>query len=286
VDTTHHPDITRSSSTPGEEQPTDERRTPTAFRIVAWVVALASLAIGIFGLLEIVLMWLPDGTLVSLLGDDDPSPPELDYRSQFFHIGIVAWTVVPPLFAQLRRPERRVAPMLQVWLGGVALVVVMALVGGLEPIDFVVLAAYTLLAALHPARNELFHPIRFDRFQAGLAAVAAIPWLVRAGVAVDDARSAGDFEVGDSPVHMVEGNVALAVVMLLLVAAIGATDRSSWKLPAWTASLSSIGLGLHALVFDEQAASLPVPWAVAAIAWGLADAGAVVRRTRRTVTTP
>jgi hypothetical protein len=280
VDTTHHPDITRSSSTLGEEQPTDARRTSTAFRIVSWIVALATLAIAIFGLLEIPIMWLPDDTLVSLLGDGDPNPLELDYRSQFFHIGIVAWTLVPPLFAQLRRPGRRVAPLLQVWLGGLALIVVMALVGGLEPQDFIIFGAYTVLAALHPSRSELFRAVRFDRLQAGLAAVAAVPWLIRAAMAVDDARNAGDFEVGESPVHMVEGNVALAVVLMLIVAVLGATDTSSWKLPAWTAALAPAALGVHSLVFDEQAASLPVAWAIAAIAWGGAYAAAIVHRTR------
>lgn len=291
MDTTHRATAV-SSATPtdpgvGLEDTTDERRPSKAFRIISWVVALASLALFIFGLAEIVLMWLSDSTLVSLLAEDgDTNPLELDYRSQFFHIGIVAWSLILALFSLLRAPQRRAAPMLQVLLYGVALIVVMAMVGGLEPIDVIVVAVYTVLVVLFPARSELFSRTQVDRWQVGVLAVGVVPWLVRAGVAVGDARDSGNFEVGGTPVHMIEGNVALAVLAMLGGAAIGATDKSSWRLPAWTAALSSILLGVHALVFDDQAASLPAPWAAAAIAWGVAYAAAIVHRTRRTTLTP
>jgi hypothetical protein len=268
----------RTTTEAAIDQTTGEQPASRAFRIVSWIVALATLMLFGLGLTEIVLMWLPDGALETIF--DETNPLELDYRSQFFHIGIVAWTIIPPLFMLLRRPERRAAPMLQVWLGAVALVVVMILIGGLEAIDIIVLGVFTLLAALFPARSELIRRPRFDRWQVGVLALGAAPWLVRAGVAVGDARDAGDFEVGDSPVRMVEGNVALAAALLLLVAAIGATDTSSWQLSAWTAAIASGLLGLHALVFPQQMASIPAPWAVAAICWGVAYAAATVRRSQ------
>jgi hypothetical protein len=286
VDTTHHPETFRPAASDVESGPATDRPS-RAFRIVSWIVALASLAAFIWGLSEIVLMWLSDSTLVSLLAEDgETNPIELDYRSQFFHIGILNWAIVPSLIVLLRTPQRRTAPMLQVWLGSVALLVVMALVGGPEPIDFIIFGVYTLLIALFPARSEVLRRPSFDRWQIGVLAVGVIPWLVRAGVAVGDARDAGDFEVGGTPVHMIEGNVALAIVVMLLAAVIGSTDKSTWKLPAWTAALSSVLLGVHALVFDDQAASVPAPWAIAAVIWGVAYAAAIVHRNRRTTPAP
>jgi hypothetical protein len=256
-------------------------RASTAFRIVSWVVGLGTVALWVFGLMEPVLMWLSDETLLSLFEEGEPTEIE-NYRSQFFHIGIAVWAVVPSVLVQLRRPERRVAPLMQMWFGAIALVVVMAIVGGLEPIDFVLLAAFTLLAALHPARREMFRRTGVDRAQLGVLAVGAVPWLVRAGVAIGDAWDAKDLpDVDGTPALMIEGNVALAVVLVLLAAAIGATRHSGWKLLAWTAALSPIGIGVHALVFDDQAASVSAPWAVAAVGWGIAYAAATVGRLRR-----
>ncbi len=289
MDSTRHLDTHSPDASPAPPETdiarTDEGVQPSrAFRIVSWVVALALLAGFIWGLAEIVLMWLPDRALTWMLAEDrETAPIELDYRSQFFHIGILNWAILPCLFALLRTPQRRVAPMLQVWLAGVTLIVVMALVGGLEPFDFIVFGVYTVLLALFPARSQLFSMPSFDRWQVGVLALGVVPWLVRAGVAIGDARDAGDFEVAGTPVHMIEGNVAFAVIVMLIAAAIGATNKSTWKLPAWIAAAASVLLGIHALVFPDQAASVPGPWAVAAIAWGIAYAAAIVHRTRRTL---
>ncbi|MEJ2595382.1 MAG: hypothetical protein P8100_09710, partial [bacterium] len=94
-----------------------------AFRIVSWVVGLGTVALWVFGLMEPVLMWLSDETLLSLFEEGEPTEIE-NYRSQFFHIGIAVWAVVPSVLVQLRRPERRVAPLMQMWFGAIALVVV------------------------------------------------------------------------------------------------------------------------------------------------------------------
>lgn len=275
--------IEGSSSTAGKPSSTTGPEPSKVFRILSWVFALFITALWIFGLAEIVLMWLPDDTLVSLLGDGDPDPIELEWRGQFFYIGIAAWTLVPPLFAQLRRPQRRVAAMLQGWLGWIAAVLVLAVTGGLEPIDFVVLAIFTLLAVLHPARREMLRRPSFDRWQVGILAVGVIPWMVRAVVGIGDARDADGLpDVGDTAAHMVASNVSIAVVAMLIAGLLGASDHSSWKLPAWTAGLSSVLLGVHALVFHDQAAAIAAPWAVAAIGWGAVYLAATVNRARRT----
>jgi hypothetical protein len=263
-------------------QSTTQVRPSRAFRIVSWTAALAALAIWIFGLTEIVLMWLSDDALVSLVGEGDPDPALLDYRSQFLHLGIVAWALVLPLLAQLRSPQRRVAPMLQLWLGAVALIVVGALAGVLEPLDIVILTVFSAIAMLHPARGELFRPSSVDRWQLAVLAVGLVPWLVRAGFAVQDAWDAGDLTVVEqSTAQAAWASVPLAVVVMLLAAAVGATHKSSWRLPAWTAAVAAVLIGSHALAFPEQAASLGTPWAVAAIAWGVAFGAATTRRSRR-----
>ncbi len=92
------------------DQPSKKRRI--AFRVVATLVALFILAQQIFGLMELIFMWFPAETVAGMF-EEEVSFIVL-HRAHFMAIGIIAWAVVPSMLVQLRKPERRVAPMVLV----------------------------------------------------------------------------------------------------------------------------------------------------------------------------
>ena len=251
-----------------------------AFRGVSVGVVVVVLLVFLGGLAEMVLRWLSDATLLSLI--DDLAPADLQYRGQFIHVGVVAWAIVPPLVVQLRTPSRRVAPMLQALAVAIASVVVFPLAGAPELLDVAVLAAVGLMAWLHPCAGELVRrPRLYDR-QARIIAVGAVPWLAMAWFNLFEARDAATSDsIADVPPRVLWGHSALVPVVIVLVALVGSTDHGGWRLPAWTATVAAVVVGVHALAYPAQAASLSAPWAVAAIAWGLAFAMATVHRSRR-----
>ena len=261
-----------------ENAPTDPRPT-TTFRVVTWIVSIATFLAFVFGLLEVPLMWLPDDTLLSTL--DDFTPADLDYRVHFYMLGIVAWIVLPPLYVQLRRPERRVAQMLQTWIGVILVVGVMAAVGGISALDAVLLAAVTLVAVLHPARSALHRRPGFDPIQVSAGAVALVPALVWSVWAVLEARGArGLPDVLDTPAQIMWAHVALAPLLCVMAALLGASDHPGWRFSSWTATVVAVLVGAHSLAFADRSAALPVVAAALLIAWGLAYGALTARRTK------
>jgi len=250
-----------------------------AFRILASLTAVAGLAYLLVGMAEVVLMWVPDATLLSLL--DHIKPAELDFRAQFNHIGLISWALFPALAVQLRAPRRRVAPMLQALGVAGAGVVVMAICGSLESVDVAVFAVLALLAWLHPAGGELVRRARLDLRQAVIVAIGALPWLMMAAANVGQAWASAGLDVADTSDTMLWAYSALLPVVIVIMALVGSTDLRGWHLPAWTAALAAIEVGVHSLAFPDQAASLQGPWAVAAVVWGAGFAAASLARSRR-----
>lgn len=251
-----------------------------AFHIVSWLMALGVLVLFIFGLMELVLMWLPDQALMSMI--DDLTAADLQDRGHFNSIGIVAWAFVPAVVVQVRRPQRRVAAMLL----AVAVVVVAAVVYGLSGSlrdwlieDVGLLVPVLLLAVLHPRAAELVRRPRWDATMGGLVALAVVPWLVYAfGQAQLQWRNAA----GDTHAGLEHWAVsALMAVTIVLAGLIGATDHAGWRLPAWFAALASMEYGFHSLVFPDVPSNAPTLWAVTLVAWGGAYAAAIIRRSRR-----
>ena len=160
---------------PSGAQPARGRRI--AFRALAIVLSLWVVLLGIFGLTEVVLMWLPAETVGSIM--EDPGGPDIEmHRSHFMAIGILAWATVLPLLAQLRRPERRVGSMRFLVVLAVASLVVFGLSGTfgewvLEEWTWVI--PVLVLALLHPRARDLVRVPGHDRVQLALAGVAAIP---------------------------------------------------------------------------------------------------------------
>lgn len=249
------------------------------FRVVAVLTSLWVLAMSIFALMEIVLMWLPGDTLLSMI--DDFTPAHLGHRTHFMNAGVIAWAVVLGVFVQLRTPARREAPMLHALIIALGASVLFALSGSLGDWlleEVTLLIPLLLLAFLHPRARQLIRMPTWDRGMAGLAAVAAVPWLV---FAFTQAQLQWRNVAGD--VHAEAEHWAAAALMALVVVAcafIGSTIHSGWRLTAWVAVLASANYGLHSLVFAEQASAASTPWATAAIAWGVIYAASIIRRSR------
>lgn len=263
--------------------PPVSRARRVAFRVLAVLLTLWMLAISVFGLTEIVLMWLPERTVGDLVSGGSGDELELtDHRTHFFMIGLAAWGTLLALLVQLRRPERRVAPMLLLVVSATTALVVFGLHGTVTEWlveEWTWFVPAVVLALLHPARHLLLTWPGHDRVQLGLAAVAAVPWLSYALVSASRqiTRSGGEHAADE---HW--AIVAWVAVLITAAAVIGATRHRGWQLPAWYAAIASILLGLHALVFPGLPSALWPVAAVAAIVWGAAYAASIVARTRRT----
>lgn len=251
-----------------------------AFRVLAVLASLWVLALMVFGLTEVVLMWLPADTLVAMLGEGDLGDLEA-HRSHFMSIGIAAWAIVLAVAVQVRRPHRREAGMLWAVAVAVAGVVVFAVSGPVGEwllADVTVLVLVLALAALHPRAGDLVRRPDRDRGMAGLAVVAAVPWLAFAGVQLRHQWRATTGDIHADPEHW--AIVALMALAVVAAGIIGSSDRTGWGLPAWFAVVASVGHGVHSLAFASAASALPTVWAFAAIAWGVAYAVAILRRRR------
>lgn len=268
---------TRTGEAPAWSKP---RRI--AFRIFSILVALFTLAFFAFGLLEAVFMWLPGETLTTMFEGEEYEGGLLIHRTHFMAIGLVAWAIVPAVLVQLRKPWKRVAPMLQAVVAAIAGAIAYGLSGTLAEWateDLIIVIPFLGLAALHPRAREIFS--RRPEFDSGLlrmAAAAALPWAVYAGT---QARLQLLNEPGDPHAGIEHWASAFVLaVMMIACATIGASDHQGWRLSAWTAGLATATFGLHSLVFSGLASALPTFWAVAAMAWGVGYLVLTVQRSR------
>jgi hypothetical protein len=263
----------------------DSRARRVAFRTLSAVLALWLLAMGVFGLLEAVLMWLPLDTIAEIAGAQDEAIADPGYiprhRSHFMGLGLTAWAITLSAVVQLRRPARRVGSMLLLTVLAVTAWVVYSFNGTLgewllEEWTWV-LPVLILAVFLHPARRELWTVPGHDLLQLRLAMAAAVPW---AFYGLANAR----LQLLNTGEHAVEEHWGSATMLAVAVAGgalIGSSDRPGWRLPAWFAAVASILFGVHSLVFPGAPSGLVGVWAVGAVAWGVAFAVATVARTRR-----
>ncbi len=264
--------------TAGSAEPSKRRRR--AFRIVSWVTALWFIVLASFALVEPVLMWLPESSIGTILGEDPTLPPIAPHRSHYMAIGIVAWILVVGVVVHLRKPRLKVAPMLYVIVAVVGGTVVYGLSGTLGEWlleEWTMLVPVAAMTALHPSARELFSRPAFDRRMVLVATVGAAPWFAYATANAYRQLSGS----GIDPHYTME-HWAVASLMGLLIAScavIGSTDKSGWRLPAWLAAAAATLFGLHTLAYPGLASGLSTVWGVAAIAWGLAYGVSIVLRT-------
>lgn len=269
---------------PDRAPATDPRFTVTnpsrAFKIVSIMTAVWFTLLGVFGLSEPLLMFLPESSLGDLPSRIGAFEVE---RMHYLVIGVVAWTIVLSGWTQVHKPASRVAPMLALvaWALGAALFYGLSgtLAEWVTEELIVVVLPVAILALLHPARSQFFSMPRFDGWMLLAAMTAAVPWL---GYAV--ANGMKQFESLATDLHAPEehwARVALAAILLVVQMFLGASDHGGAILPAWIVSVFSVILGAHSIAFPGSASALAAPFAAAAIAWGIAFAGLASTRRRR-----
>lgn len=261
---------------PAQEHGSKGRRI--AFRVWAGLTGLWFLALYGIASLELVVMWLPGDTILSLVGE---GPALLTHRTHFLIVGILSLAFLLVMFAQLRKPERRIAQMIQLVVMVVGAGIVYAFSGTLEEWlleEGTVLFPVLVLVLLHPNASDLIRKPSFDRGMSVLAGLAAVPWAV---YAVDNARLQLLNAGGDTHAEMEHwATAALLGITVVACGFIGSSDHRGWRLPAWIASGASVTLGIHSLAFPDVVSALTPLWAVLAIVWGVVFGVALVRRSR------
>jgi hypothetical protein len=239
----------------------------TCLKAVAVLVALASLTLN-FGLIDLI-----DG----YTGYIDQA------RNQVLDAGwglVFGVTLPLGLFAQLRRPERRIAGIQQTAV--VALALAISGVAGEEWWYLALAAGITgacaVLLALHPARDTFFARGRqLDPLLVALAAVAAVPCLVYAWrMASAQRRDLPPADAVSNGLHhwTVMTTVGLLVVFLVLLAAL---RTMGWRIPALSASIAAAGWAISCLLAPESAAgSEGHVWAWTVIAWAVVTLAATI----------
>lgn len=245
------------------------------FRVVSALVFLLFLVLLGLELPFLVLLWLPEDTLASIVDND---PADLAHRVHWAALSLMAWSLVVGMAVQLRRPQKNLAPLLQVLAFFVVLFLVGVLIGSFDPTLVIVLVVLLLLALLHPRRGGLLKTPRLDRAMVSLTALAVVPWVVFAD---GQARLQRLNVAGD--IHAESGHWSLMTqlaILIILWGLIGSSDYSGWRLTAWITGLVSAVYGVASLVFSDLASAAPTGWAVAAMGWGMAYLAMTERRTR------
>lgn len=252
-----------------------------AFTILVVLLGLGT-AVGMGGVFNLV------GALFGATGD---SPGGDVHRIHDLAWGITTAVILGAAFlVQVRRPERKVAAMQQALIGvgvgllGLALGEALSPELGAEGAPVIVSAALVaitvLVAALHPARQRVLRAgPALSLVLAPAALIAAIP-LTAYALAQAGLQRAGS--VADEHVLFVHyadmTTVALAIPLLGLLAA---TKTPGWRIPAWSAGLAAILLGVGCVMYPTHASSLGMGWGSAAIAGGLAFIAAAEWEARR-----
>lgn len=262
------------------EGDTGSRGRRIAFRVVVALMAIVVAPLMLFGLSELLFMWLPGETVLGIVDDPTLSVADIElHRTHFLATGIVAAAYLPSLLVQVRRPQRHVAGMsllLAIPVLGAVLYGITGSFAAWVSEELVMLVPVVLLAVLHPRSRELFRPLRFDRAMGVLAAAAAVPWLGRvwSSVVLQVQEVPGDSHAAME--HW--ATAALAASAIIVAATLGASHRDGWRVPAGVAVVGTVVAATHAIVFPDVASSLHPVAAIAALAWSALYASAAVAR--------
>lgn len=267
-------------------------------RRVAFFVVLV-----LFALMHIFLTPLPFAVLGWFLEEGVVS-----HRIHEIVFGFTFAVSLVGLLTHLRKPEMRVAQMYQVVIVTWLLVAVTLLVDALlDPIVIAFLILPALLVLLHPARSQLLHPpLNMSRLLALLVVAATIPFTYFAvnefRIGLDASRIAPPIEesvenrLGDdasedefeaafiqelrqatssneefeAAQHVGHWSTMGAFALIVLgLALVGALRPPGWRIPAWSAGLSSILYGSASFANTGDASSATAVWALLAIVWGV-----------------
>jgi hypothetical protein len=256
-------------------------RRPGRLRIIAFrVVVVAFLGLGLAGfnvvLLFPLISWLPESTWIDTIGYPADDIHHLVHGAA---IGLWYAALMLCLAVQLRRPQRWVAPLWVIAFIMVSQIAYDLAIGDIgDPIWFLAYALFVLAVLLHPRRTAPLGAV--DRPALALGVIAAVPlvWYGwnRLQLQFGPADPSGHVELNHF--FAVAGLAGLIIVSALL----GSTDLPGRRLVAWIAGVAPALFGVASLAHPDLASAWPVPWAVAAIAWGAGYVTVVEWGRRRT----
>ena len=270
-------DTTQTQSGPE----TDSSVTVPRWRKITFYVIAALVLAMILGLLWpflilVVLAWLPIESWQAVFPGEDIDAILLAHRIHELSFGLIFWGLAIGVGLQLRKPERRQAPMLQASAIIAAFVVIDLVSGSFDLEAIPIMVGVGFLVLLDPARNSLYHFNRPDGAMTGLAMLAAIP----GAFFILDHITVQRLNISDDQ-HAEFGHwssMAVLVTIIVLWGLIGATDRSGWRITAWLAGISATAFGSASLIFPDVASALGTGWAIAAVVWGIGYLILTVRR--------
>ncbi len=240
-------------------------------RVFSLAVVLTIGLAGLFGVMVLLMNLQPGFMGMSLFS-------EAHHRIHDLTFAVLNGTAVVGMLAQLRVPTRNVASQLMALIPFAALMLAVALTNTwvLSPPWLAVGASTVLATMFHPAGDPLrsFSAARLDRAMLTLVGAAAVPFLAFAWTNIGLQRA------GPSD-HALLGHYGYMAALSFTVIGVGllASARpDGWRLTAWVAGLLPAFLGLASLMFPDNNGSLLLPWALAAIAWGIAFVAVAERR--------
>jgi hypothetical protein len=222
----------------------------TAFRILAWLLALSGIA---FALFTVVFGFIDEGQRIH----------------RFHNILLASLLLVltaPPLIAAIRDPERATIPLMHLLVVSAAGVVTMVLALTVDPFTLPVLVLLGVLWLLRPGKDSPFPPGRPSAILVVLVLAAAVPLAV---YAFDNARLQ-DIDTTSEHAeffHWVETSFTAAAVLFLGL--LVSMRPAAYRMSAWCAGAAIAILGAASLLLPTYASAFDTLWAWAALAGGL-----------------
>jgi hypothetical protein len=215
---------------------------------------------GLFGV-AVVLEWFVTGA-------------ERVHRVHNIGVGAISGVILTTAFlVQLRRPQRRVAPLQQVVAAGVAAFVAAGLAWDVDyvVIGLALVAAGGIAIALHPSRRRFLRVHRGVSIPLAVMVVAGAVPLV--GYALGQASLQRNGAPSDPHVQMSHyAGMAFMAIALVLCGAVAALRGRGYRIAAWTTGLGAAVFGAAGFAFPHvrDAASTPGRrWGLVAVAGGL-----------------
>ena len=242
----------------------------------AWPVFIlaALITLGLAGLFSLMVGLMASG-FASLLPGPFAQMTHFTERHHRIHDLTFAFLFVPTgvgMLAQLRRPLQNAAGQVMAIIPSVALVLTAVLANNTDVLQppWVTVGVTALTATvLHPTWRGLFRSFRLarmSRVMLALVIIAAVPLLALASTNV-----AMQATVPDE--HARSGHYGFMAAFAFTVIGIGllaSLRPDGWRVTAWVAGILPALLGVASIVYPDAASSLDFPWALAAIAWGVA----------------
>ncbi|MGH2678799.1 MAG: hypothetical protein ACRDHB_10630 [Actinomycetota bacterium] len=242
-------------SDPGDPQgqlaPSTSTGRRTAFLVLAWFLAVAGIA---FGLFSVVFGFIDEGQRI--------------HRFHNVLLGTLLLVLTaPPLVAAVRNPERATIPLMHLLVLSAAGLVTMAVALTVDSFTLPILVLLGVLWLLRPRKESPFPPGRPSVILLVLVLAAAVPLVL---YSFDNARLQDLDSTSEHAelFHWVETSFTAAGVLFLGL--LVSVRPAAYRMSVWCAGLATAILGAASLALPTYASAFDTSWAWAALAGGLA----------------